>query len=99
MKITLKSIETEEDKKRVGFFVSEYEDQEDKNTKLFAIDKLIDIVEGKTDEQYTQEAYNLAKNEINDWIDSLSNEEESQDQEVNELIGKEWDVDNNSFKE
>ena len=52
--------------KRVGFFVKADGGQ------LFAIDKTIDLAEGKTKEQYIQEAYNLAKPQIDAWLDDVS---------------------------
>ena len=54
--------------KRVGFFVKADGGQ------LFAIDKTIDLEEGKTKEQYIQEAYNLAKPQIDAWLDDVSME-------------------------
>jgi hypothetical protein len=100
MKITLKNIETEGNQKRVGFLVTEFENEKDKKTMLFAVDKMIDIVEGKTDEEYGKEAYTLAKTQIDNWIASLAEEEEeSQEIQVSQLVGKEFDPNNNSFKE
>ena len=100
MKITLKNIETEGNQKRVGFFVTEFENEKNKETMYFAIDKMIDIVEGKTDEEYGKEAYTLAKTQIDNWIASLAEEEEEEQEiQVNSLVGKEFDPNNNSFKE
>ena len=99
MKITLKNIETEGNQKRVGFLVTEFENEKNKETMYFVIDKMIDIVEGKTDEEYGKEAYTLAKTQIDNWIASLAEEEETQEIQVNQLVGKEFDPNNNSFKE
>jgi len=99
MKITLKNIETEGNQKRVGFLVTEFENEKNKETMYFVIDKMIDIVEGKTDKEYGKEAYTLAKTQIDNWIASLAEEEETQEIQVNQLVGKEFDPNNNSFKE
>ena len=67
-KTTIKTFSTEGDQKRVGFFVH-YDDK-----KSYAIDKMIDIVEGKTREQYISEAHALAKPEIDAWLEETNME-------------------------
>ena len=78
MHIEIKTYQTEGDSKRVGFMV-------DSNDKKFAIDKLVDIVEGKTDESYVQDALALAQPEIDAWVADIS------------IVGKTWNPETNSF--
>jgi hypothetical protein len=63
----VKTFMTEGTDKRVGFMV-----RNDKN-ELFAIDRLIPIAEGKTSEQYVQEAWAAAQDEINEWASDAEN--------------------------
>ena len=80
MKYEIKNFENQDNQKLVGFWVTD-----DANKKL-AIDKLLPLVDGKTNEQYIQEAVELCNAEIQEWQQSLS------------LIGKVWDLETNSFK-
>ena len=82
MEYEIKNFETEDDKKRIGFLVTT-------NGKNFAIDKLISIVEGKTEEVYVQEAFAAAEAEINAW---------AADANV-QLVGKKWNPKTNSVVE
>ena len=79
MNYEIKTFETEGSNKRVGFMV-------DNNGKKFAIDKLVDIVEGKADEAYVQDALALAQSEIDAWVADTS------------IVGKAWDLETNSFR-
>tara|TARA_R100000231_G_C5293345_1_gene155269 strand:- start:53 stop:340 length:288 start_codon:yes stop_codon:yes gene_type:complete len=54
-------------KKKVGFKVV------DNNGGVFIVDKYLDIVDGKTDDEYSKDAYDLAKSAIDDWQNSLVN--------------------------
>jgi len=78
MQYEVKTFETEGDNKRVGFLV-------DNNGKLFAVDKLIAIVDGKTDESYVQDALAAAQSEIDAWAADAA------------VVGKKWNPDTNSF--
>jgi hypothetical protein len=78
MQYEVKTFETEGDNKRVGFLV-------DNNGKMLAIDKLITIVDGKTDESYVQDALAAAQSEINAWAADAA------------VVGKKWNPDTNSF--
>jgi hypothetical protein len=79
MEYEIKNFETEGDKKRIGFLVTT-------NGKSLAIDRLISIVEGKTEEVYVQEAFAAAETEINAW---------AADANV-QLVGKKWNPATNS---
>jgi len=78
MQYEVKTFETEGDNKRVGFLV-------DNNGKMLAIDKLIAIVDGKTDESYVQDALAAAQSEIDSWAADAA------------VVGKKWNPDTNSF--
>ena len=80
MKYEVKTFETEGDNKRVGFMV-------DNNGKMFAIDKLVPIADGKTDESYVQDALTAAQPEIDSWAADAV------------VVGKKWNPDTNSFIE
>lgn len=80
MDYEIKNFETVGDNKLVGFMVT------NDNGKLLAIDKQIAIAEGKTDEQYVQEALAAAQAEIDDWNVSAS------------VVGRKWNPDTNSFE-
>ena len=80
MEYEIKNFETEGDSKRVGFMVTS-------GGKQLAIDKLVTIVDGKTDESYVQDALAAAKSEIDEWNASIA------------IVGKKWDADKNSFIE
>lgn len=93
MKYTIKNFRNEGNNKYVGFYV-EY----DNNT--FAIDKVIALVDGKTDEQYISEAYVMAQPEIDEWIVSLSSIVEKpveEEEVVEQYLDKEWNPNDNSF--
>ena len=78
MEYEVKTFETEGDNKRVGFMV-------DKNGKKLAIDKLVPIADGKTDESYVQDALASAQAEIDAWAADIA------------VVGKKWNPDTNSF--
>ena len=78
MDYEVKTFETEGDNKRVGFMV-------DKNGKKLAIDKLVPIADGKTDESYVQDALASAQAEIDAWAADIA------------VVGKKWNPDTNSF--
>jgi hypothetical protein len=78
MQYEVKTFETEGDNKRVGFLI-------DNNGKMLAVDKLIAIVDGKTDESYVQDAFAAAQSEIDAWAADAA------------VVGKKWNPDTNSF--
>tara|TARA_R100001086_G_scaffold204984_1_gene120865 strand:- start:217 stop:459 length:243 start_codon:yes stop_codon:yes gene_type:complete len=80
MEYEIKTFETEGDSKRVGFMVTS-------GGRQLAIDKLVTIVDGKTDESYVQDALAAAKSEIDEWAGAIA------------IVGKKWDADKNSFIE
>jgi len=63
----VKTFLTEGTEKRVGFMVK------NERNELFAIDRLIPIAEGKTAEQYVQEALTAAQDEIDEWASDAEN--------------------------
>ena len=79
MEYEVKTFETEGSNKRVGFMV-------DNNGKKLAIDRLVEIVEGKTDESYVQDALAAAQSEIDSWASDAS------------VVGRKWNPDTNSFE-
>jgi hypothetical protein len=79
MEINIKNFYDENSMKYVGFKI-----KQDGNT--LAIDKQVPLVDGKTNEQYVQEALALCQTEIEDWKNSFA------------LIGKKWNPDTNSFE-
>tara|TARA_R100000008_G_C3562923_1_gene157339 strand:+ start:635 stop:886 length:252 start_codon:yes stop_codon:yes gene_type:complete len=68
-------------KQHVGMFVTDEKDRQ------FVIDKEVDFQEGRTDEEYINDALVLMKPEIKEWQDSYK------------LVGREFDADNKKFKE
>jgi hypothetical protein len=76
----VKTFETDGSNKRVGFMVTA------DNGEAFAIDKEVEIADGKTAEQYVQEALAAAQSEIDAWSGDADN------------IGKVWNPDTNSFE-
>ena len=78
MNYEVKTFETEGSNKRVGFMV-------DNDGKMFAVDKLVPIADGKTDESYVQDALTAAQSEIDSWAADSA------------VIGKKWNPDTNSF--
>lgn len=79
MEITIKNFANDSDQKWVGFMVNN-------EGKRFAIDKRVPLVDGKTDEQYVQEALALAQAEIDEWASSSS------------IVGCKWNPETNSFE-
>ena len=79
MNYEVKTFETEGSNKRVGFMV-------DNDGKKLAIDRLVEIVEGKTDESYVQDALAAAQSEIDSWAADVA------------VVGKKWNPDTNSFE-
>ena len=80
MEYKIKDFHNEGDKKLVGFFVKDSSGAE-------LIDKKVDLVDGKTDEKYVEEAMALCKAEVDEWASSRA------------IIGKQWNPDTNSFVE
>lgn len=78
MNYEIKTFETEGTNKRVGFMI-------DNRGKKLAIDRLVAIVDGKSDEAYVQEALEAAQSEIDTWVADTS------------IIGKKWNPSTNSF--
>ena len=79
MEYQIKNFQTDGDQKIVGFLVCNAD-------KSFAIDKRVPLVQGKTDEQYVQEALALAQAEIDEWVASQS------------IVGRKWNPQTNSFE-
>ena len=67
-------------KKKVGFVVT------NTNNEVFIIDKWLTIVDGKSDDDYSKEAYDAAKTEITAWDNSFVN------------IGKTFDPDSGKIQ-
>ena len=80
MEYEVKTFLTEGDSKLVGFMVKS-------NGRSLAIDKLVTIVDGKTNESYVQDALAAAKSEIDAWAADIA------------VVGKKWNADTNSFIE
>ena len=80
MEYKIKDFRNEGGNKYIGFKVT------DDKGRLFMIDKQIALSEGKTDEQYTQEALALCQAEIDEWQLSFVN------------IGRIWNPNTNSFE-
>lgn len=78
MEYEVKTFETEGDNKRVGFIINN-------NGKKLAIDRLITIVDGKTDESYVQDALAAAQSEIDSWVSDTA------------IVGRKWNPETNSF--
>jgi hypothetical protein len=79
MEISIKNFYDENSMKYVGFKI-----KQDGNT--LAIDKQVPLVDGKTNEQYVQEALALCQAEIEDWKNSFA------------LVGKKWNPETSSFE-
>ncbi len=79
MEYQIKNFENDGDQKLVGFMVIN-------EGKRFAIDKRVAIADGKTDEQYVQEALALAQAEIDEWAANQS------------VVGRKWNAQTNSFE-
>ena len=80
MKVTIKNFENQDGKKLVGFLIT------DDNSQKFVIDKLLPLVEGKSNEEYVQEAFALCQDEINEWRQSTA------------LVGKSWNIETGSLE-
>ena len=79
MEISIKNFYDENSMTYVGFKI-----KQDGNT--LAIDKQVPLVDGKTNEQYVQEALALCQAEIEDWKNSFA------------LVGKKWNPETGSFE-
>jgi hypothetical protein len=79
MEISIKNFYDENSMKYVGFKI-----KQDGNT--LVIDKQVPLVDGKTNEQYVQEALALCQAEIEDWKNSFA------------LVGKKWNPETGSFE-
>ena len=75
----VKTFETDGSNKRVGFNVT------NSRGLVLAIDKEVAIADGKTNEQYVQEALSAAQAEIDAWNTDADN------------VGRKWDPSTNSF--
>ena len=64
MKYIVKTFQDEDTNKRVGFFVK------DDNDRQFAVDAVLPIVEGKTQQQYIQDALVDIKPKVDEWVES-----------------------------
>ena len=53
-------------KKKVGFVVT------NTNNEVFVIDKWLTIVDGKSDDEYSKDAYDASKSEIDAWDNSFA---------------------------
>jgi len=54
-------------KKRIGFSII------DEKNNFYGIDKWLSIVDGKSDDDYIKEAYDLCKAQIDNWQSSMKN--------------------------
>ena len=90
MKYEIKNFKDKDGKKLVGFWVLD-------EGKRLAVDKLIPLSDGKTDEEYIDEAMAMCQDVIEEWkaMDDSSPKEEK---ESDAHLGKEWDADSKSFK-
>ena len=80
MEYKIKDFRNDGSNKHVGFEVT------DDSGRHFFIEKDVALSEGKTDEQYTQEALALCQAEIDEWQLSFVN------------IGRIWNPNTNSFE-
>ena len=64
MEYKIKNFHNEDGKKYVGFIVKDDSGAE------FVIDKKVDLVDGKADEKYVEEAMALCKTEVDEWVAS-----------------------------
>ncbi len=80
MQYTIKNFHTTGSKKYVGFSIT------DSSENQFVIDKQVDIVDGKTNESYVQDALALCQDEINEWTGSFA------------LVGRTWNPNTNQFE-
>ena len=80
MEYKIKNFHNEDGKKYVGFIVKDDSGAE------FVIDKKVDLVDGKADEKYVEEAMALCKAEVDEWVASRA------------VVGKNWNPDTNKFE-
>lgn len=80
MKYEIKDFQNVDGKKFVGLWVV------DDEGRRLAIDKHLPLVDGKSNEQYVQEAVALCQAEISEWQSRF------------ELVGKTWNPETNSFE-
>ena len=81
LKYIIKDFHKNGDKQHIGMRIIDDKKRE------FIIDKEVDFQEGRTDEEYINDALVLMKPEIKEWQDSYK------------LVGREFDADNKKFKE
>ena len=81
MKTEIVKFQTVDTNKLVGIKIT------DSNENIIFIDKEVAIVEGKTNEQYVQEAMTAAQTEIDEWTSAKAVE------------GKIWNYETNSFED
>ena len=65
MEVNIKDFRNEESMKLIGFTIKE-------NNNTFVIDKQLPLIDGKTEEQYVQEAFALCADEIQEWKKSFA---------------------------
>jgi hypothetical protein len=65
MEVNVKDFCNKESMKLVGFTIKE-------NGNTFLIDKQLPLVDGKTEDQYVQEAFALCADEIQEWKQSFA---------------------------
>mgnify|MGYP003642719938 FL=1 len=80
MEYQVKDFRVESDKKYIGFMIT------DSNGNKMAIDKKVDIVDGKSDEKYVEEAFALCSSEVSEWQSTYS------------VVGKKWNPDTKNFE-
>ena len=80
MEYKIKNFHNEDGKKYVGFIVKDDSGAE------FVIDKKVDLVDGKADEKYVEEAMALCKAEVDEWVASRA------------VVGKNWNPDTKKFE-
>lgn len=80
MKYEIKNFQNQDGQKFVGFWVT------DDSGKRLAIDKHLPLVDGKSNEQYVQEAVALCQAEITEWQQSFG------------IVGKTWNPETNTFE-
>ena len=76
----IKDFRNEGGNKYVGFRVT------NEKGMIFVIDKQVTLSEGKTDEQYVQDALDLAQAEIDNWVAETAK------------VGRGWNPSTNSFE-
>ena len=81
MKTEIVKFQTVDTNKLIGIKIT------DSNENIIFIDKEVAIVEGKTNQQYVQEAITAAQTEIDEWTSAKAVE------------GKVWNSETNSFED